>query len=117
MAPLVHLAAATSSVRHDASTPALDARFAIATLSIHCFLNPCSETQVVAPGQRIYSADGVTCTTTSGVTVVSESERFLYCRVEKPNMFAFNFDGAHFDCIGSRLGCHDVMIVDTTNGR
>jgi hypothetical protein len=94
-----------------------DARFAIATLSVHCFLNLCAEAQLVSPGQRIYSMqEGVTCTTTSGIAVVGDAERFVYCRVEQPNLFTYSFDGAQFDCVGSRLGCHNVVIVDTTNG-
>jgi hypothetical protein len=99
------------------AVPASDARFAIATLGVHCLLNPCAEAQVVAPGQRIYSTqEGVTCITTSGMAVEGHGEHFVYCRVETPNMFTYRFDGAQFDCVGSRLGCHNVMIVDTTNG-
>jgi hypothetical protein len=135
IAPLFHLPAATLSARPGVSTrpPAAaapgrkargkiaatpDARFAIATLSVHCFLDSCAGVQPVAPGQRIYSSrGGITCTTTSSVAIVGHSERFVYCRVEQPKVFAYSFDGAQFDCVGSWLGCHNVMIVDTTNGR
>jgi hypothetical protein len=100
------------------TAPVPDARFATATLSVHCFLDACAGVQPVAPGQRIYSAqEGITCTTTSSVAVVGHRERFVYCRVEQPNVFTYSFDGAKFDCVGSRLGCHNVMMVDTTNGR
>jgi hypothetical protein len=133
--PLFHLPAATSATRHTMSTtppaaaglgrktgmtasPAPDARFAIATLTVHCFVDSCAGVQRVAPGQRIYSTqEGITCTITSSIAVVGHSERFVYCRVEQPNVFAYSFDGAQFDCVGSWLGCHNDMIVDTTNGR
>jgi hypothetical protein len=98
-------------------TPTPDARFAIATLGIHCALTPCDEEQEVAAGQHVYPRhDGVACTTISAVTIVGQSERFVYCRLDQPNVFAYAFDGAPFDCVGARLGCHNVVIVDTTNG-
>ena len=100
------------------AAPLPDARFAIATLSIHCVLTPCDEVQDVAAGQRVYPLqEGVPCTTTGAVIVVGQSERFVYCRLDQPNVFAYTFDGAQIDCVGSRLGCHNVVIVDTTNGR
>jgi hypothetical protein len=133
--PLFHLPAASSVTRHRVSrtppatlgsgrkagvtaTPAPDAAFAIATLGVHCFFDSCVGVLPVAPGQRIYSTrKGITCTTTGSVAVVGHSERVVYCRVEQPNVFDYSFDGAQFDCVGSWLGCHNVMIVDTTNGR
>jgi hypothetical protein len=101
------------------STPVVsDTRFAIAVLSVHCMLNPCHEVQYVAAGQRIYPRqEGVPCTTISGLAVVGHGERYLYCRLDQPNVYSYNFDGAQFDCVGSQLGCHTVMIVDTTNSR
>jgi hypothetical protein len=133
--PLFHLPAATLATRHSGRTtpsaaaepgrkagvtaaPAPDARFAIASLSVHCFLDSCAGVQPVDSGQRIYSThEGITCTTTSSVAVVGHSERLVYCRVEQPNVFDYSFDGAQFDCVGGWLGCHNVMVVDTTNGR
>jgi hypothetical protein len=103
----------------DAPAPLMpDARFAIAVLSVHCLLNSCDEVQDVAAGQHIYPRqEGVPCTTVSAVAVVGRGERFVYCRLDQPNVFAYSFDGARFDCVGSLLGCHNVVIVDTTNGR
>jgi hypothetical protein len=135
IAPLFHLPAGTLSAHPGASTtppaaaapggkevvmtgPAPDARFAIAALSVHCMLNPCDEVQYVAAGQRIYPRqEGVPCTTISGIAVVGHSERYVYCRLDQPNVYTYNFDAAQFDCVGSQLGCHTVMVVDTTNGR
>jgi hypothetical protein len=96
----------------------LDARFAIATLVVHCILNPCAEAQALAAGLRIYPRQaGVSCTTISGIAVVSSGESSVYCRLDQPNVYTYNFDAAQFDCVGSQLGCHTVMIVDSTNGR
>jgi hypothetical protein len=95
-----------------------DARFAIASLSVHCFLNPCDEVENVAAGQHIFPIqEGTPCTIIGSVVVVGHSERFVYCRLDQPNVFTETFDGAQFDCVGSWLGCHNVMVVDTTNGR
>jgi hypothetical protein len=100
------------------ASTAPDARFAIAVLSVHCMLNPCDEVQNVAAGQRIYpEQDGIPCTTTSAIVIVGHGERYVYCRLDLPNVFTYTFDGAQFDCVGSWLGCHTVVIVDTTNGR
>jgi hypothetical protein len=137
VAPLFGIPAAPSA-RHGVSTPPIptsgtsgtgtdgdapapstpDARFAIATLSVHCTLNPCDEVQDVAAGQRIYPwQGGVACTTTSAVVIVGHGECYVYCRLDQPNVFTYTFDGAQFDCVGSWLGCHTVVSVDTTNGR
>jgi hypothetical protein len=115
--PLVVAAAPGGEARVTAAL-APDARFAIATLGIHCLLSLCDAVQHVAAGLRVYPVRaGVSCTTTSAVTVVGQSERFVYCRLDQPNVFAYTFDGAQFDCVGAQLGCHNVVIVDTTNGR
>ena len=96
----------------------LDARFAIAALSVHCILNPCDELQYVAAGQRTYpKQEGVPCTTITEIAVVGHGEHYVYCRLDRPNVYIYNFDAAQFDCVGSRLGCHTIMIVDTTNCR
>jgi hypothetical protein len=78
----------TTEVTYSTLLPAtpvvLDARYAIAVLSVHCILNPCHEVQYVAAGQRIYPRqEGVPCTTISGVAVVGHGERYVYCRLDQ----------------------------------
>jgi len=95
-----------------------DARFAIATLDIRCLLDSCEATQYVPAGQHVYALQaGVTCTTTSATALVGHGEQYVYCRLDQPNVFAYTFDGAQFGCVGSRFGCHNVVRVETTNGR
>jgi hypothetical protein len=97
---------------------AVDARFAIVTLGIQCLRDTCDENQYLPAGQRVYALQaGVSCTSTASLDVVGHHEQYVYCRLDQPNMFAATFDGAPFDCVGSRLGCHFVVQVETTNGR
>jgi len=99
----------------------LDARFAIVTLGIRCLRDRCDApdaTQYVPAGQRIYALrGGWSCTTLSAAAVVGHLEQHVYCRLDQPNVFTATFDGAPFDCVGSRLGCQVVLRVETTNGR
>jgi hypothetical protein len=100
---------------------AVDARFAVVTLSIRCPRDLCDTTdatQYVPAGQRVYALQGDwSCTTLSAVTLRGHTAQDVYCRLEQPNVFAATFDGAPFDCVGSWLGCHFVAGVETTNGR
>jgi hypothetical protein len=97
---------------------ALDARFTIVTMGIRCRLDPCDATQYVPASQRVYALrGGWSCTTLSAVEVVDHRKQYVYCRHDQPNVFTSTFDGAQFDCVGSRLGCHFVVRVETTNGR
>jgi hypothetical protein len=97
---------------------AVDARFAIVTLGIKCLRDTCNGSQEMPAGQRIYALQaGVSCTTATSVEVVVSRLQYVYCRMDQPNVFSATFDGAPFDCVGSRLGCHFVVQVQTTNGR
>src|SRR5262249_10104568 len=101
-----------------ATSATSNAPFAIATLRVHCMLSPCAETQYVPAGQRVYATQGdVTCTTTNAVEVVGQRREYVYCRLDQPGTFTYTFDGSQFDCVGSWLGCHNVVEVDMTNGR
>ena len=74
--------------------------------------------QYLPAGQRVYALQaGVSCTSTTPLDVVGHHEQYVYCRLDQPNVFAATFDGAPFYCVGSRLGCHFVVQVETTNGR
>jgi hypothetical protein len=96
----------------------LDTRFAIVTLGIQCLHDACDESRYVSAGQPIYALQaGWSCTTLSAAEVVGHQEQYVYCRLAQPNVFAATFDGAPFDCVGSQLGCHFVVQVETTNGR
>lgn len=100
------------------ATAAVDARFAIVTLGIGCLPDLCNVSQYVPAGQRVYALHGGwSCTTLSAAKVVDHHEQYVYCRLDQPNVFTATFDGAPFDCVGSRLGCHFVVQVETTNGR
>lgn len=100
---------------------AADARFAVVTLGIGCIRDLCDTpdaTQYVPAGQRVHALHGDwSCTTLSAVTLRDHTAQDVYCRLEQPNVFASTFDGALFDCVGSWLGCHFVVGVETTNGR
>jgi hypothetical protein len=97
---------------------ALDARFAIVTLGIQCLPDACDGSWYVPAGQPLYALQaGRSCTTTTPVEVVGRRLQYVYCRLDQPNVYAATFDGAQFDCVGSRLGCHFVLRVETTNGR
>jgi hypothetical protein len=102
-------------------TVAVDARFPIVTLSIRCLRNLCATldgSQDVPAGLHVYALQGGwSCTTLSAVEVTERDEQYVYCRLDQPNVFTATFDGAPFDCVGSRLGCRFVMQVETTNGR
>jgi hypothetical protein len=101
-----------------AVTPALDARFAIVTLGIQCLRDACDGSWYVPAGQHIYALGGGTsCTTTSEAEIVGHRAQYVYCRLDQPNVFTATFDGAQLDCVGSRLGCHFVLCVETTNSR
>jgi hypothetical protein len=98
---------------------AVDARYAIVTLGIRCLFDTCAEGHLYVPaGQQVYAVEGgASCTTTSFAELVSHTAGTVYCRLDQPNLFTASFDGAPFDCVGSRLGCHFVVGVETTNGR
>ena len=97
---------------------AVDARFAIVTLGIRCRRDACDGSQYVPAGQRINALQaGWSCTTLSIVMITDHNVEDLYCRLDQPNVFSATFDGAPFDRVGSRLGCHLVVQVQTTNGR
>ncbi|HEV2459979.1 MAG TPA: hypothetical protein VGS80_16600 [Ktedonobacterales bacterium] len=49
--------------------------------------------------------------------VVGYNAQYVYCRLDQPNVFTTTFDGAPFDCVGSRLGCRFVVQVETTSSR
>jgi hypothetical protein len=101
----------------DTAVP-LDARFAIVTLGIQCLRTACDGSWNVPAGQHIYALQaGRSCTTTTSVEVVGRRLQYVYCRLDQPNIYNSNFDGAQFVCIGSRLGCHFVLKVATTDGR
>ena len=98
---------------------AVDARFAIVTLGILCLFNACAGVPLDVPaGQRVYALEGgASCTTLSAVELEGHRVQTVYCRLDQPNVFTASFDGVPFDCVGSRLGCHFVVPVETTNGR
>jgi hypothetical protein len=100
---------------------AVDAHFAIVTLGIRCLRDRCDTpdaSQYVPAGQRIYALEGeASCTTMSAAVIVGQRTQAVYCRLDQPNVYVTSFDGAPFDCVGSRLGCHFVVRVETTNGR
>jgi hypothetical protein len=77
--------------------------------------------QYISIGQRIYALQGgQSCTTASAVEVVGNRDQniyYVYCRLDQPSGLTPSFDGAQFDCVGSRLGCHPLLAVETTNGR
>jgi hypothetical protein len=97
----------------------LDARFAIVSLGIQCMRAACSNGSWFMPaGQHIYSLQaGVSCTTATPVEVVNDRIQYVYCRLDQPDVYTSTFDGTQFACTGSRLGCHFVLRVATTNGR
>ena len=80
---------------------------------------PCAETQYVPAGQHVFAPQGgISCTTTNAVELVGHREAYVYCRLDQADVFTFiSFDGAQFYCVGSRLGCQNVVVVDMTNGR
>jgi hypothetical protein len=96
-----------------------DARYAIVSLGIGCLIDACAGMRLDVPaGQRVYALKGgVSCTTLSTAELVGQRTQAVYCRLDQPNVFTASFDGAPFDCVGSRLGCHFVVRVETTNGR
>jgi hypothetical protein len=98
-----------------------DAHFAIVTLGIRCLRDRCDEpggSQYVPAGQRVYALEGgASCTTMGAAEIVGQHPEAVYCRLDQPNVYASSFDGAPFDCVGSWLGCHFVVWVETTNGR
>jgi hypothetical protein len=95
----------------------VDAPFGIVTLGVQCILDLCEGGQYVSSGQRIYAPQGGwSCIITNADGIVGHSERYIYCQLEQPSVFTSTFDGAQFDCVGSRLGCHFVLRVETTNG-
>jgi hypothetical protein len=99
-------------------TATLDARFAIVTLGIQCLRDACDGSPYVSAGQHINALRGAwSCTTLSAAEVVGHHDQYIYCRLDQPNVFTATFDGAPFECVGSRLGCHFVVRVETTNGR
>ncbi len=94
------------------TTTTPNAPFAIATLRVQCMLSPCAKTQYVPAGQRIYAPQAeVSCTTLNAVAVVGQREEYVDCRMDQPGAFIQNLEGAQFYCIGSRLGCHNVVVV------
>jgi hypothetical protein len=95
-----------------------DAAFAVAILRVHCIQNPCAETQFVPAGQHVYALQrGISCTTTNAIEVVGQREAYVNCRLDQPDVFTYSFNGAQFNCVGSQLGCHNVVVVDMTNDR
>jgi hypothetical protein len=110
--PAPALGAATDTVA------TVDARFAILSLGVHCVPDACSESRPVPAGQHIYALQGGwSCTTLRSGEVVDHDQQVIYCRLDQPNVFNATFDGAPFDCVGARLGCHFVLAVKTTDGR
>jgi hypothetical protein len=96
----------------------LDARFAVVTLGIQCLRETCDGSRYVPAGQRVSALQaGASCTTTTPAEVVGRRVQYVYCRLDQPNVFTATFDGAQFFCVGSRLGCHFVLRVETANGR
>jgi hypothetical protein len=112
------LALHTGTVGAAPVTTAPDAHFAILTLGIRCLRDLCDATQYVPAGQRVYALQGGgSCTTMNAFMVVGYNAQYVYCRLDQPNVFTTTFDGAPFDCVGSRLGCRFVVQVETTSSR